>query len=74
MKAFAETSFLFAFYFPRVGSEQAIQKVETTGEGLVLSSLVWHEFLQAVCFRTWPHSKGEACGGLNIGAKERYAR
>lgn len=62
MKAFADTSFLFAFYFPRVGSEQAIQKVKTTGEGLVISSLVRYEFLQAVWFKVWLHSKGEASG------------
>jgi len=62
VRAFADTSFLFAFYFPRGGSEQAIQKMETTRESPVISSLVRYEFQQAVWFKVWLHSNGEASG------------
>ena len=62
MRAFADTSFLFAFYFPRAGSEQVIQKMEATRESPVISSLVRYEFQQAVWFKVWLHSNGQASG------------
>jgi predicted nucleic acid-binding protein len=57
-----DTSFLSAFYFPRVGSEQAIQKMEATRESPVVSSLVRDEFQQTVWFKVWLDSNGHASG------------
>jgi len=62
VRAFADTSFLFAFYFPRIGSEQAIEKMETSRESPVISSLVRYEFQQAVWFKVWLHSNGQSAG------------
>jgi len=47
VSAFADTSFLFAFYFPRVGSEQAMAKMESLQNPALVSSLVRFEFQQA---------------------------
>lgn len=48
MKVFADTSFLFAFYFPRAASEQAVTKVESLQDAPLISLLVRFEFEQAV--------------------------
>ena len=48
MSAFADTSFLFAFYFPRTASDQAVAKVESLEDAPLISSLIRYEFQQAV--------------------------
>jgi predicted nucleic acid-binding protein len=62
VRALVDTSFLSAFYFPRVGSEQAIPKMEATRASPVVSSLVRDEFQQAVWFKVWLDSNGRASG------------
>lgn len=62
MSAFADTSFLFAFYFPRDASAQAIAKVQTSPLPLRISSLVRFEFQQAVWFEVWRKAYAAARG------------
>jgi predicted nucleic acid-binding protein len=65
VNAFADTSFLFAFYFPRDASERAVEKVQSAPQPLRISALVHYEFLQAVWFEVWrranepPHGMNE---------------
>jgi predicted nucleic acid-binding protein len=62
VSAFADTSFLFAFYFPRAVSEQAIARVEASPETPFVSSLVCYEFQQAVWFKVWLQAQGQSLG------------
>ena len=62
MSAFADTSFLFAFYFPRDASAQAITKVQSSPLPILISSLVRFEFQQAVWFEVWRKANGDARG------------
>ena len=62
MSAFADTSFLFAFYFPRAASEQAVAKMESLRDAPLISSLVRYEFQQAVWFKVWLHAQGQPLG------------
>ena len=62
MSAFADTSFLFAFYFPRAVSEQAVAKMESLQDAPLISSLVRYEFQQAVWFKVWLHTQGQPLG------------
>jgi predicted nucleic acid-binding protein len=58
VSAFADTSFLFAFYFPRATSESAVPKMEALQDPALISSLVRFEFQQAVWFKVWLHAQG----------------
>ncbi len=62
MSVFADTSFLFAFYFPRASSEEAVAKVESLQAAPLISSLVRFEFQQAVWFKVWLHAQGQPLG------------
>ena len=62
MSAFAETSFLFAFYFPRAVSEQVVAKVQSLHTPPQISALVRYEFQQAVWFEVWRRANGNARG------------
>lgn len=62
MSAFADTSFLFAFYFPRAVSEQAMAKMESLQDAPLISSLVRYEFQQAVWFKVWLQANGQPLG------------
>ena len=62
MSAFAETSFLFAFYFPRAGSEQVVAKMQSLSAPPQISTLVSYEFQQAVCFEVWRRANGHPRG------------
>ena len=73
MSAFADTSFLFAFYFPRAGSEQAMAKVESLEDAPIISSLVRFEFQQAIWFKVWLHSQGHPLGLSETAAQSALA-
>ena len=62
MSTFAETSFLFAFYFPRAVSEQVVAKVESLPAPPQISALVRYEFQQAVWFEVWRRANGNPRG------------
>ena len=62
MSAFADTSFLFAFYFRRDASQRAIEKVEAATLPLRISALVHYEFVQAVWLEVWFRANGEQRG------------
>jgi len=62
VSAFAETSFVFAFYFPRAVSEQALVKMQSLSAPPFISSLVRHEFQQAVWFEVWRRANGQLRG------------
>ena len=62
MSAFADTSFLFAFYFRRDASQRAIEKVQASMQPLRISALVHYEFLQAVWLEVWFRANGEPRG------------
>lgn len=62
MSAFAETSCLFAFYFPRAVSEQAVLKIQSLQGSAHISSLVRYEFQQAVWFEVWRRANGNLHG------------
>ena len=62
MSAFAETSFLFAFYFPRAVSLQAVAKMQSLSAPPHISSLVRYEFQQAVWFEVWRRVNGQLHG------------
>lgn len=73
MSAFADTSFLFAFYFPRAASEQAVAKVESMQDALLISSLVRYEFQQAVWFKVWLQMQGQRLGVSETAAQSVLA-
>ena len=73
MSAFADTSFLFAFYFPRAASEQAVAKVESLQEAALISSLVRFEFQQAVWFKVWLQTQGQPLGLSETAAQSALA-
>ncbi len=73
MNAFADTSFLFAFYFPRTASGLAIARVNSSPESPSISSLVRFEFLQAVWFKVWLHSQGQPLGLSEAAAQSALA-
>lgn len=73
MSAFADTSFLFAFYFPRAASEQAMAKVESLQDAPLISSLVRFEFQQAVWFKVWLHAQGQPLGLSETAAQSALA-
>jgi predicted nucleic acid-binding protein len=62
VSAFADTSFLFAFYFPGNASERAIAKVQAATPPLRISTLVRYEFLQAVWLEVWQRANGQPRG------------
>ncbi len=59
MSAFADTSFLFAFYFPRAVSEQSVTKIQSLPAPTQISSLVRYEFQQAAWFEVWRRASGQ---------------
>jgi predicted nucleic acid-binding protein len=73
VSAFADTSFLFAFYFPRRGSEQAVAKVESLQDAPLISSLVRYEFQQAVWFKVWLQTQGQPLGLSELAAQSALA-
>ena len=62
MSAFADASFLFAFYFRRDASQQAVEKVQASSQPLCISALVHYEFLQAVWLEVWFRANGQPRG------------
>lgn len=62
MSAFADTSFLFAFYFPREASARAVEAVQSAAEPLIITSLVDFEFRQAVWFEVFLRRNGQPRG------------
>ena len=62
MSAFADTSFLFAFYFPRDASQRAVEKVQASTQSLRISALVHYEFVQAVWLEVWFRANGQPRG------------
>lgn len=62
MSAFADTSFLFAFYFPRVASARAVEAVQSAAEPLLITALVDFEFRQAVWFEVFLRRNGQPRG------------
>jgi predicted nucleic acid-binding protein len=73
VSAFADTSFLFAFYFPRAVSEQAFAKVESLQGAPLISALVRFEFQQAVWFKVWLHRQGVPLGLSETAAQTALA-
>ena len=73
MSAFADTSFLFAFYFPRAVSERAMAKMELLTESPLISSLVHYEFQQAVWFKVWLHTQSQPLGLSDAAAQSVLA-
>ena len=73
MSAFADTSFLFAFYFPRAVSERAMAKMELLTESPLISSLVHYEFQQAVWFKVWLHAQSQPLGLSDTAAQSVLA-
>jgi len=73
VSAFADASFLFAFYFPRAASEQAVAKVESSQDAPLISSLVRYEFQQAVWFKVWLQSQGQPLGLSETAAQSALA-
>jgi predicted nucleic acid-binding protein len=73
VSAFADTSFLFPFYFPRAASEQAVAKVESLQIAPLISSLVRYEFQQAVWFKVWLHALGQSLGLSELAARSALA-
>ena len=69
----AGTSFLFAFYFPRAASEQAVAKMESLRDAPLISSLVRFEFQQAVWFKVWLHAQGQPPGLSEPAAQSAFA-
>ena len=62
MSAFADTSFLFAFYFPREASARAVEAVQSATEPLLITALVDFEFRQAVWFEVFLRRNGQPRG------------
>lgn len=62
MSAFADTSFLFAFYFPREASARAVEAVQSAAEPLLITSLVDFEFRQALWFEVFLRRNGQPRG------------
>jgi hypothetical protein len=73
VSSFADTSFLFAFYFPRAGSEQAIAKVESLQDAPLISPLIRYEFQQALWFKVWMQSQGQPFGLSESAAQSALA-
>lgn len=73
MSAFADTSFLFAFYLPRAASEQAVAKVDSLPDSPVISPLVRFEFQQAMWFKVWLHAHGQPLGLSETAAQAALA-
>jgi len=73
VNAFADTSFLFAFYFPRTASERAVAKVESLQDAPLISPLVRFEFQQAVWFKVWLHAQGQPLGLNETAAQSALA-
>lgn len=62
MSAFADTSFLFAFYFPREASARAVDRIQSATEPPLITSLVDFEFRQAVWFEVFLRRTGQPRG------------
>jgi len=62
VSVFAETSFLFAFYFPCAASEEAVAKMGSLAAPARISALVRYEFQQAVWFQVWRRTNGQLHG------------
>ena len=73
MSAFADTSFLFAFYFPRTDSARAVAKVDSSQDSPLISALVRYEFQQAVLFKVWLQAQGQPLGLSEIAAQTALA-
>jgi predicted nucleic acid-binding protein len=59
VSSFAETSFLFALYFPNEDSAGAPEYVAQSVEPIILSRLVVYEFHQAVWFEVYCREHGD---------------
>jgi len=59
VNSFAESSFLFALYFPNEDSVGAPEYVEQSAEPLIISRLVEYEFHQAVWLDVFRREHGE---------------
>jgi predicted nucleic acid-binding protein len=73
VSAFAETSFIFAFYFPRAVSERAVAKMQSLTSRPHISSLVRYEFIQAVWFDVWRRDRGQIQGLDQVDAQAGLA-
>lgn len=73
MSVFADTSFLFAFYFPRAASEQAVATMESLQKAVQISALVCFEFQQAVWFKVWLQTQGHPLGLSETAAQSALA-
>jgi len=73
MSAFADTSFLFAFYFPRDASARAVETVQGATEPLLLTPLVDFEFRQAVWFEVFLRRSGQPRGLAEVQAQTGLA-
>ncbi len=73
VSTFAETSFLFAFYFPRSASEQAVAKTQSLPDPARISSMVRYEFQQAVWFEVWRRANGHLHGLTQVNAQTGLA-
>ena len=62
MSAFADSSFLFAFYVPRAVSARAVAKVQGLRESPLISSLVRYEVQQASWFKVFLGANGHPLG------------
>ena len=62
MKAFADTSFLFALYRQQDNSHLADAFVRRAREPIHASSLVIYEFRQSACFQAFRHSRDRTTG------------
>lgn len=73
MSAFADTSFLFAFYFPREASARAVEAVQSAAEPLLITTLVDFEFRQAVWFEVFLRRNGQPRGLSEVQAQTGLA-
>src|SRR5260370_42169534 len=62
MKAFADTSFLFALYRQQDNSHLADAFVSRSGEPIHASSLVIYEFRQSARFQAFRHTRDRTTG------------
>ncbi|MEQ2006869.1 MAG: type II toxin-antitoxin system VapC family toxin [Limisphaerales bacterium] len=73
MSAFADTSFLFAFYFPREASARAVEVVQSATEPVHITALVDFEFRQAVWFEVFLRRNGQPRGLSEVQAQTGLA-
>ena len=73
MSVFADTSFLFAFYFPRDASARAVEIVQSATEPLLITGLVDFEFREAVWFEVFRRRNGQPRGLSEVQAQTGLA-